>query len=79
MKSFVHCTHSLQGVRIEVETGGLQTWAESGELEAVLAPLSLSPPKKLSTEELVREELMAEERCKIAFAAVQVSALTGSL
>lgn len=59
-------------MRVEVETGGLQTWADSSEVEAVVAPLSLASSKKLNTEELVRDELLAEERCKIAFAAVQV-------
>ena len=63
---------SFQGVRVEVEIGGLQTWLDSSELEAVLTPLSLAASRKLSTEELVRDDMIAEERCKIAFAAVQV-------
>lgn len=57
---------------MEVEIGGLQTWTESAELEAVLAPLGLASSKKVSTEELVQDDMIAEERCKVAFAAVQV-------
>lgn len=66
--------YHLQGVRVEVEIGGLQSWLDSAELDAVLAPLSLASSKKLSTEELVQDDMIAEERCRKAFQAVQVYA-----
>ena len=64
--------YSAQGVRVEVEIGGLQSWTDLAELDAVLAPLSLASAKKLSTDELVQDDMIADERCKVAFAAVQV-------
>lgn len=67
-----HSTCQVQGIRVEVEIGGLQTWSDSAELDAILAPLTLASSRKLSTEDLIRDDSIAEERCKIAFAAVQV-------
>lgn len=66
------CSFTWQGVRVEVEVGGLQSWMDSSELEAVLAPLTLAASRKIATEELVREDILADERCKVAFTAVQV-------
>ena len=71
--------YTAQGVRVEVEIGGLQSWTESAELDAVLAPLSLASSKKLITDELVQDDMIAEERCKVAFAAVQVHPLENNV
>ena len=66
-------TLTLQGVRVEVEVGGLQSWQESKELDAILALLSSAGNRKLSTEVLLSEEQATEARCTNAFGAVRVS------
>lgn len=62
----------MQGIRVEVEVGGLQTWPDSPELEGVLAPFGLATARKLPTEELIRDDMAVESRCNSAFSAVQV-------
>jgi hypothetical protein len=59
--------------------GGLQTWPDSPELEAVLAPFSLVTNRKLPTEDLIRDDLAVEVRCNSAFAAVQVASVSTKL
>ena len=61
---------------MEVEIGGLQTWPDGKELEAVLAPFAAAANRKLPTDVLISEDQSAESRCCDAWTAVQVGAAT---